>query len=71
LIVTDLPAPLSPASAVTLPGGTSKLIRVNACTGPNRLVTPRSSNSGAPFELLGAGAGSVAGLSEVLIVLPV
>ena len=46
------------------------LIRVSACTGPNRLVTPRSSSSAAPFELPGAGAGSVAGLSEVLIVLP-
>ena len=40
LIVTDLPAPLSPASAVTWPGGISKLTRVSACTGPNRLVIP-------------------------------
>jgi hypothetical protein len=47
------------------------LIRVSAWTGPNRLVIPRSSSSRAPFELLGTETGSVAGLSEVLIVLPV
>ena len=47
LIVTDLPAPLSPTSAVTLPGGNVEVDRVSACTGPNVLLTPRSSRSGS------------------------
>src|SRR5438046_3409641 len=42
LIRTDLPAPLSPASAVTCPAGISRSTDVRACTGPNRFVTPRS-----------------------------
>src|SRR3984885_10544667 len=65
LMVTDLPAPLSPASAVTLPGGISMLILVSACTGPKRLVIPRSSSSGTPFELTAPDVG--VGLLEVLI----
>src|SRR5580704_9526183 len=46
LIVTDLPAPLSPTSAVILPDGTERLTLLRAWTAPNTLLTPRSSRSG-------------------------
>src|SRR6516165_249773 len=45
LIRTDLPAPLSPASAVTLPAGTVKSTVLRAWTAPNALLSPRSSSS--------------------------
>ena len=48
LIVTDLPAPLSPTRAVTIPAGTVKSTLVSAWTAPNDLLTPRSSKSGTP-----------------------
>ena len=39
LISDDLPAPLSPHSAVTLPGGMSRFdVELSACTGPKRLA---------------------------------
>ena len=38
LMSTDLPAPLSPASAVTCPAGTSRSTSVRACTGAEVLV---------------------------------
>ena len=47
LIVTDLPAPLSPTSAVTCPEGTEKSMPVRARTAPKLLLTFRSSSSGA------------------------
>ncbi len=43
LISVDLPAPLSPTSAITSPFRTSKSTSVSACTEPNDLETPRSS----------------------------
>src|SRR5437764_9981929 len=46
LISVDLPAPLSPTSAITSPGRTSKSTSVRACTEPNDLSTPRSSRRG-------------------------
>src|SRR5580704_13443538 len=46
LMVTDLPAPLSPASAVILPGGTVRFTPLRACTAPKTLLTPRNSSSG-------------------------
>jgi hypothetical protein len=46
LTSVDLPAPLSPTSAITSPGLTSKSTSVNACTEPKDLVMPRSSRSG-------------------------
>src|SRR5580698_4518125 len=52
LIVTDLPAPLSPASAVTLPGGTLRFTPLSACTAPNALLTFRSSSSGVASVML-------------------
>src|SRR5919201_4804239 len=51
LISVDLPAPLSPTSAITSPSRTSKSTSVSACTDPNDLETPRSSRVGAPFPL--------------------
>src|SRR5580700_4402672 len=52
LIVTDLPAPLSPTSAVTLPGGTLRLTPFKACTAPKALLTFRSSSSGFASVML-------------------
>src|SRR5207253_781690 len=46
LISVDLPAPLSPTSAITSPFRTSRSTSVNACTEPNDLETPRSSRRG-------------------------
>src|ERR1700742_2457718 len=71
LIREDFPAPLSPMRAVTLPAGICRSTSVRARTGPNVLVTLRSSSSvplppavTAPFfSSLGRG-------SEVLIVWP-
>ena len=63
LIVTDFPAPLSPASAVTLPAGTVKSTPSRALTAPNTLLTPRNSRSGAPSVMLappcGVGVGQI------------
>src|SRR4029077_15154743 len=47
LISVDLPAPLSPTSAITSPFRTSKATSVSACTDPNDFVMLRSSRSGA------------------------
>src|SRR5262245_26553924 len=47
LINVDLPAPLSPTSAITSPSCTSRSTSVSACTDPNDLVTPRGSRRGA------------------------
>src|SRR5207248_5060893 len=47
LISVDLPAPLSPTSAITSPLRTSKSTSVSACTEPNDFETPRSSRRGA------------------------
>src|SRR5262245_7291226 len=47
LISVDLPAPLSPTSAITSPRCTAKSTSVSACTDPNDLDTPRSSSRGA------------------------
>src|SRR5881392_2524716 len=46
LISVDLPAPLSPTSAITSPSFTSKSTSVSACTEPNDLERPRSWRSG-------------------------
>src|SRR3954452_12770645 len=43
LMSVDLPAPLSPTSAITSPSRTSRSTSVSACTDPNDLKTPRSS----------------------------
>src|SRR5919201_4050932 len=51
LISVDLPAPLSPTSAITSPSRTSKSTSVSAWTDPNDLETSRSSRVGAPFRL--------------------
>ena len=42
----DLPAPLSPTSAMTSPDRTSKSPSVSACTEPNVFVRSRISRSG-------------------------
>src|ERR1044072_360666 len=46
LIGVDLPAPLSPTSAITSPRRTSKSTSSSACTEPNVFVMPRSSRRG-------------------------
>ena len=53
LIITDLPAPLSPMSAVTSPARMSRFTSVSACTGPKFFETSRRLRRGsAPFSLL-------------------
>src|SRR5690348_11671926 len=51
LIRVDLPAPLSPTSAITSPALTEKSTSVRACTEPNDLVIPRTSSSGLSFTV--------------------
>src|SRR5919201_5677368 len=46
LISVDLPAPLSPTSAITSPSRTSKSTSVSACTEPKCLLSPRTSSVG-------------------------
>src|SRR6266487_4542680 len=53
LISVDLPAPLSPTSAITSPGRTSKSASARACTGPNAFETPRSSRIGVSVSATG------------------
>src|SRR3954451_8750788 len=48
LITVDLPAPLSPATATTSPGWTSKDTLLSACTPPKCLETLRTERIGAP-----------------------
>jgi hypothetical protein len=45
---TDLPAPLSPTSAVTCPAGTSRSTLTSACTAPKFLSMPRNWSKGSP-----------------------
>src|SRR5690348_387878 len=46
LISVDLPAPLSPTSAITSPSRTSKSTSLSACTEPNAFEMARSSSVG-------------------------
>src|SRR3954452_12341096 len=46
LISVDLPAPLSPTSAITSPSRTSKSTSISACTEPKFFETPRQSSVG-------------------------
>src|SRR3954447_10466853 len=57
LIVTDLPAPLSPTSAVTWPAGTSRATSVRAWTGPKLLRIFSSRSRGVAASLATASAG--------------
>src|ERR1039457_1309842 len=61
LIRVDLPAPLSPTRAVTLPMGMSRSMSERAFTGPKLLPTPRSRSSGASEESMVELAESRAG----------
>src|SRR5579871_1573106 len=47
LMIVDLPAPLSPASATTSPGWTSKDTLFSACTAPKAFETLRIDRIGA------------------------
>src|SRR5512133_1105028 len=51
LIRVDLPAPLSPTSAITSPWRTSKSTSVSACTEPNDFEIPRSWRSGDSLKV--------------------
>src|SRR6478735_6786901 len=53
LMSVDLPAPLSPTSAMTSPNRTSKSTSVSACTEPNDFERSRISRSGV--SLTGRG----------------
>src|ERR1700759_4580364 len=72
LISEDLPAPLSPTSAVTFPAGISRSTAVRARTGPNVLVILRSSSSVPLVPAVAAPVGSSLGRdSEMLIYMAV
>src|SRR4029078_2204973 len=66
LISVDLPAPLSPTSAIPSPFSTSKSTSVRACTDPNDFVMLRSWRSGVSvvftvavsYHITGGGARS-------------
>src|SRR5579859_2479896 len=47
LVSTDLPAPLSPQSAVTSPAGRSRSTLLSASTGPKCFSRPRALRSGS------------------------
>src|SRR6516165_12812896 len=64
LTVTDLPAPLSPARAVTFPAGTSKLTSSSAWTAPNTLLTPRNSRSGPSSVIRAPPVASSGGIQR-------
>src|SRR5213076_2139102 len=55
LMSVDLPAPLSPTSAITSPSRTSKSTSCKARTEPKCLETPRSSRVGAVVVALTGG----------------
>ena len=52
LISVDLPAPLSPTSAMTSPARTSKSTSVRAWTEPKLFVTFRASSIGVPAPVV-------------------
>src|SRR5205823_12354647 len=53
LIRVDLPAPLSPTSAMTSPWRTSKSTSLSACTDPNDFEIPRSWRIGVSLTVSG------------------
>src|SRR4051794_18613032 len=61
LIIVDLPAPLSPTSAVTSPARATRSTPRSACTAPKFLRPPRTSS-------VGGGARSVAPCAACVIV---
>src|ERR1035437_1533609 len=65
LIMTDLPAPLSRANAVTWPAGISRSTSVSAFTGPKCLLTPRRRRSGTSSS----SAGPVGAVPWVAVVM--
>ena len=60
LMRTDLPAPLSPQSAVTCPAATSRLTLVSAWTGPKCLEMPWRETSGEASAAAGSGGTTAA-----------
>src|SRR6478736_4775618 len=52
LMSVDLPAPLSPTSAVTSPGSATRSTPRRACTAPKFLWPPRTSRGGGGVRLL-------------------
>src|SRR4051794_3555457 len=62
LTSVDLPAPLSPTSATTWPGPTSRSTSVSAATAPNVFETPRSERT----ESVPCSAGMAEALMRLL-----
>src|SRR6185437_1962800 len=62
LTSVDLPAPLSPTSAVTSPARTVKSTPCSTCTGPKCLSTPRS--CGCAAGVAGRASAGVVGLLD-------
>src|SRR3954447_23755588 len=63
LISVDLPAPLSPTSAVTSPARTVKSTPCSTCTGPKCLSTPRSCRIGSVTTTPPGRSGCAAGIT--------
>src|ERR671933_218878 len=61
LTSVDLPAPLSPTSAVTSPGQTRKSTLCSTCTAPKLLLIPSISRIGSLATLASAGLGLAGG----------
>src|SRR6188472_3171147 len=78
LMSVDLPAPLSPTSAITSPSRTSKSTSVSACTDPNVFDRSRISRSGVSVtgrlwrtvEAPGGASTAIVDLLAVLLELP-
>src|SRR5438034_3053694 len=72
LISVDLPAPLSPTSAITSPSRTSKFTPSSACTAPKLFDTSRSSSVGAAVSFTRGfyhGGGAARGASAAVVLL--
>src|SRR3954451_17257420 len=69
LISVDLPAPLSPTSAITSPANARKSTLVSACTGPKLFETSRSSSVGVSVLFMGERCGGRRGTPHGLLLL--
>src|SRR5208283_4693130 len=64
LMIVDLPAPLSPASATTSPGWTSKDTAFSACTAPKAFETFRTDRIGSASLNLSPSRQAALGLVD-------
>src|SRR3954453_15743860 len=70
LISVDLPAPLSPTSAITSPSRTSKSTSISACTVPKFFETARQSSWGVEALVTGRSYQNGGGVKRRARVVP-